>query len=142
MSNNAKRQEALRFGDVEFTAVHFDIIGKPNNESDVRLNINPKVSYTSDTLFHIIFDIEIKVEDVFQLNIVAVGFFELGEEILKEDKINIKEQLVNTNAPAIVFPYIRSFVSTLTSNLGTIPTLTIPTHFFNGKLEEVKESEN
>ena len=77
------------------------------------------------------------IPDVFKLNLRSVGYFELSQEILENP--NIKEQLINTNAPAIVFPYIRSFISMFTANLGTIPSLTIPTQFFKGKLEEFNE---
>ena len=37
-----------------------------------------------------------------------------------------------------MFPYIRSFISTLTANLGNVTgPLTIPIQFFNGVLEEI-----
>ena len=61
----------------------------------------------------------------------------MSEDLIENE--NIKEQLIHTNAPAIVFPYLRSFISMFTSNLGTIPSLTLPTHFFKGKLEEFSE---
>jgi len=39
-----------------------------------------------------------------------------------------------------MFPYIRSFISTLTANLGSVVgTLVIPTQFFKGELEVIKE---
>ncbi len=134
MTQNAGKQNHLRFDGVKFYSVHFDILGRPKENTDINLDINPKISYQSSTKFDIIFDVDLTIPEVFKLNLRAVGYFELNQEILNNP--NIKELLVNTNAPAIVFPYIRSFISMFTANLGTIPSLTIPTHFFKGKLEE------
>tara|TARA_R110002096_G_scaffold435584_1_gene661663 strand:- start:912 stop:1325 length:414 start_codon:yes stop_codon:yes gene_type:complete len=137
MTQNAGKQDNLRFDGVKFYSVHFDILGKPKENADISLDIIPKILYHSDTKFDIIFDVDLFIPDVFKLNLRSVGYFELSKDILENP--NIKDQLVNTNSPAIVFPYIRSFISMFTANLGTIPSLTIPTHFFKGKLEEYKD---
>lgn len=70
------------------------------------------------------------------LFIVALGTFELKGDFDEKTK----KSFVNINAPAIMFPYLRSFISTLTSNLGNVTgTLTIPTQFFKGELEEITD---
>ena len=127
----------MRFDGVKFYSVHFDILGKQKENTDIILDIRPRVLYNSETKFDIIYEVDLSVPDLFKLNLRSVGYFELSQEVLGNP--NIKEQLVNTNAPAIVFPYIRSFISMFTANLGTIPSLTVPTHFFKGKLEEYKD---
>ena len=137
MDKNIGKQENLRFDGVKFYSVHFDILGNPKENSEIDLDLTPKVIYNTPTQFNIIFDAKLSVEEVFVLELRAVGYFEMSEELIENE--NIKEQLIHTNAPAIVFPYLRSFVSMLTSNLGTIPALTLPTHFFKGKLEEFAE---
>lgn len=137
MPQNASKQENLRFDGVKFYSVHFDILGKPKENVDINLDITPKVLFHSDTKFDIIYDVDLMIPEVFKLNLRSVGYFELSQEVLENP--NIKEQLINTNAPAIVFPYIRSFISMFTANLGTIPSLTIPTQFFKGKLVEFNE---
>ncbi|MBC6400604.1 MAG: protein-export chaperone SecB [Ekhidna sp.] len=137
MTQNVGKQENLRFDGVKFYAVHFDILGEPAENTDINLDVTPKVFYHSETKFDIVYDVELTASDVFKINIRSVGYFELSQEILKN--INIKKQLINTNAPAIAFPYIRSFISAFTANLGTIPSLTIPTHFFKGELEEFND---
>ena len=137
MIQNASKQELMRFDGVKFYSVHFDILGKQKENTDIILDIRPRVLYNSDTKFDIIYEVDLSVPDLFKLNLRSVGYFELSQEVLGNP--NIKEQLVNTNAPAIVFPYIRSFISMFTANLGTIPSLTVPTHFFKGKLEEYKD---
>lgn len=131
------KQENLRFDGVKFYSVHFDILGSPKENTEIDLDIVPKVMYNTSTQFNIVYDVNLSVDDVFTLHLKAVGYFEISEELLENENIN--EQLINTNAPAIVFPYLRSFISMFTSNLGTIPTLTLPTQFFKGKLEEFSE---
>ncbi len=137
MEINTEKQENLRFDGVKFFSVNFNIIGSPKENTDIDLNIVPKVSYESNTKFSIIYDLSLSVNSVFKLEINAVGYFQMSEESANSEEV--KNHFVHTNAPAIVFPYLRSFISMFTSNLGTIPTLTLPTHFFKGKLEEFKD---
>lgn len=130
------KQDNLRFDGVKFFTVNFNILGKAQEDEDIKLDIKPSVNFYKDynTKFDIVFNVQLGIENVFELGLTAVGYFELSNDAL--DNENISEQLIHTNAPAIVFPYVRSFISMFTSNLGTIPSLTIPTHFFKGKLEE------
>lgn len=134
---NIGKQENLRFDGVKFYSVHFDILGNPKENTEINLDIIPKVTYNTNTQFNIVYDVKLFVYEVFRLELRAVGYFEMSDELL--DNENVREQLIHTNAPAIVFPYLRSFISMFTSNLGTIPTLTLPTQFFKGKLEEFSE---
>lgn len=137
MESKIGKQDNLRFDGVKFYSVNFNILGSPKENTEIDLDIIPKVMYNTSTQFNIIYDVNLSVDNVFTLQLKAVGYFEMSEELLENE--NIKEQLINTNAPAIVFPYLRSFISMFTSNLGTIPTLTLPTQFFRGKLEEFSE---
>lgn len=137
MNKNIGKQENLRFDGVKFYSVHFDILGNPKENTEIDLDLTPKVIYNTSTQFNIVFDVKLFVEEVFLLKLRAIGYFEMSEDLIENE--NIKNQLIHTNAPAIVFPYLRSFISMFTSNLGTLPAITIPTHFFDGKLEEFSE---
>jgi len=59
----------------------------------------------------------------FYLKIVILGSFsyktDLGEKEL--------EKLLTTNALAIIFPYLRAAISTITVNCGGIPPVVLPT---------------
>jgi preprotein translocase subunit SecB len=82
-------------------------------------------------------DVSLKCKEHFDLTLVAFGHFELDVEIEEPQK----KVFVNLNAPAIMFPYVRSFITTLTSNLGTITVpIILPTQFFHGEMEELKTS--
>jgi preprotein translocase subunit SecB len=134
MESKIEKQENLRFDGVKIHSVNFNILGSSEENTEIDLDIVPKVMFKTSTQFNIIYEVNLSVDDVFTLNLKAVGYFELSEDLL--DNENIKNQLIHSNAPAIVFPYLRSFISMFTSNLGTIPTLTIPTQFFKGNIEE------
>ena len=130
-------QTKLKFLGVDFPIVNL-YSEKPLTESkQIELNVNPSVFYPKDSPndFKIIQDIKISVEGYFNIEIRAIGHFQLQKVTEKE-----KETLINVNASAIMFPYIRAFIATLTSNLGNVTgTLNIPPQFFKGDVKEISE---
>lgn len=132
------KQTKLTFHGVDILNVNFNAIAPRQGELNIDINCKPKVFYPLDNrnFFRIVMDIELKDERFFALAIRAIGNFELDTEINDE----LRKIFVNSNAPAIMFPYIRSFITTLTANLGNVVgPLLIPTQFFKGEIEEVKE---
>ena len=74
-----------------------------------------------------IFELELKViihdeNKAFKIEVDAVAFYEFDAKVEK-DKLN---SMFYINAPAILFPYIRAYISTLT-NLSGFETITLPT---------------
>lgn len=135
-------QIKLRFKGVDFPSVILKSI-KPYKENDshpMRININPKVFIPKDSQnsFKIIMEVDLSVEEYFVLNVTAVGLFELTEEEVSED---IRKSFINANSTAILFPYVRSFISSLTSSLGNVTSsILLPTRFFKGDyLEEITQ---
>ena len=134
-------QPKLMFHGVDFVNIKFNTFNQYDNKSGIDLNIEPKVFYSKDNdlIFKIIMDTTLHSERFFDLNIVAVGTFELDKEFEETD---LRKVFVNTNAPAIMFPYVRAFITTLTSNLGNVTgALTVPTQFFQGDLAEISAEE-
>lgn len=132
-------QIRLKFHGVDFPIINLNSIN-PKDREDLQIDINiiPKVFYPENfpNEFKIVQEIKLTSENYFDLFIVGIGSFELIGEIKDE----LKKNFVNLNAPAIMFPYLRSFISTLTSNLGqTTGTLTIPPQFFKGELVVIDE---
>ncbi len=131
-------QIQLKFHGVDFPIINLNS-DKPfiqNEDNKIDFDIVPKVFYPKDQpeYFKIIQEIKLSSDNHFNLFILAIGTFELKNDI--DDKI--KKSFVNINAPAIMFPYIRAFISTLTTNLGNVTgPLNIPTQFFKGDLEEI-----
>lgn len=135
------KQIQLKFHGVDFPIINLssDEPFVSNGDKSININISPKVFYPKEQpeFFKIIQEIELSSDKFFNLFIVAVGTFELKAGI--DEKI--KKSFVNINAPAIMFPYIRAFISTLTTNIGNVTgTVTIPTQFFKGELEELSDS--
>ena len=129
-----KQQAKLSFKGVDIINLNFNAISPVNENVNIQITCVPKVFYPDNCYneFKILMDIELKDEKFFILILRAIGSFELDTEITPE----LNAHFVNVNAPAIMFPYIRSFITTLTANLGN-PTgsLVIPPQFFSGNLE-------
>ncbi|WP_320815612.1 protein-export chaperone SecB [Flavobacterium sp.] len=85
--------------------------------------------------FHINIDLEIfDVENDFNLKMLCVGIFEYDTE---DEALLLN--FLSVNGPAIVFPYIRSFVSSFTS-LSGFDTITLPTLNLSGHKERLIET--
>jgi preprotein translocase subunit SecB len=139
----AANQIQLKFHGVDFPIInlHSEKPKLKDDDTPIAIDITPKVFYPKDHpyFFNIIHEIRLSSEKHFDLFLIAVGSFEMNENTDEQ----IKKTFVNTNAPAIMFPYVRSFISTLTANLGNVTgTLTIPTQFFKGELEVIAELPN
>jgi preprotein translocase subunit SecB len=137
----ASTQIKLRFTGVDIFSVNFSSLKAFNEDDDrVTLDIQPKVFYPEDDhkSFKIIMDVKIGCQDYFDISLIAMGNFEFNIDV--EDR-EVRKKFVTVNAVGIVFPYIRSFVATFTSNLGkTVKPILIPTQFFKGELEELQTS--
>lgn len=134
-------QPKLKFNGVNILNINFNAEKPYDNENAIDLNIDPKVFHPKDDTkaFQIIMDVSLVCENFFKLKLLALGDFEFSEDINNEE---LKKNFVNVNAPAIMFPYVRAFINTLTSNLGDVTgALTIPTQFFNGDIPEVTQQE-
>ena len=131
-----KNQPKLRFMGVDIINVNF-ISSTLKKESKIDIKVEPQVFLPADhpDIFKIIMKVILTGEENFHLDLVAVGNFEVSsvEEVTSE----IRNNLINANATAIMFPYIRAFISTFTANLGdTTGAITIPTKFFKGEIKE------
>jgi len=94
--------------------------GNPDNE--YKINISPSGVKSKDK-FDLTLDIDIKDKaDIIGINISVVGVFYFKEDI----DVNLLSRFFACNAPAILFPYIRAYISLLTS-LSGIGTVLLPT---------------
>lgn len=130
-------QPKLKFHGVDFINIKFNTDKQYDGQSGIDLNVDPKVFYPDDNelIFKIFMELSLHCDNYFDLAVVGIGNFEFDKEF---DDLNLKKTFVNANAPAIMFPYVRSFITTLTSNLGNVTgPLIIPTQFFQGDLPEI-----
>jgi len=132
-------QIQLKFHGVDFPVINLKsenpFVQSPGNI--INIDIKPKVFYPTEQpdYFKLIQEVTLSSSNFFELFIISVGTFELKANVDE----NLKKVFVNINAPAIMFPYVRAFITTLTTNLGNVTSpLIIPTQFFKGELEEVQ----
>jgi len=132
-------QIQLKFHGVDFPVINLKsenpFVQSPG--TIINIDIKPKVFYPTEQpdYFKIIQEVTLSSSNFFELFIISVGTFELKANVDE----NLKKVFVNINAPAIMFPYVRAFITTLTTNLGNVTSpLIIPTQFFKGELEEVQ----
>jgi preprotein translocase subunit SecB len=138
---NISDQPRLRFHGIDIIDLAFELFEKQEADIPININIDPSIFYPKDSenSFKIVMQVELVSEEYFKLKFTALGNF----EILGENTENFQKQFINVNSPAIMFPYIRSFISTFTSNLGGgIKTVVIPPRFFSGEIEKIDINEN
>src|ERR1700754_84034 len=135
-----KPQVNLKFLGVDFINVNLTSY-KPLEKGinyNYDLNVDPKVFFPEQDkfTFTIVINVFVACKGFFEIGVTSLGNFELSEEITDQAQ---KDIFISVNAPAIMFPYVRSFISTLTSNVGGIMgPVVLPPQFFSGKLEEIK----
>ena len=85
-----------------------------NNRLDIK--INHTVNKTDSELYEIKIILDIMNKDAsININVVMVGIFESNDE-----------KLIQSNAISIMFPYLRSYISTLTTQPDLVPIVLQP----------------
>jgi preprotein translocase subunit SecB len=136
-----QEQTKLRFYGMDVFNIQFASKQSYDHKSEIKIHIEPKVAFMDEypLLFKILMPINLTSQSFFDLSIDIIGHFELSNDVDSETK----KKLINTNAPAILFPYVRSFITTLTSQMGdSTGPIIIPPRFFKGEIEEFKMEEN
>ncbi len=125
MSETSPTLPTVSFKFLNFFVKESNIILNQQGDPKIQVNFYPK-GYIFKSLhqFHLEVALEIKEEtNKFSIRIVAVAVFEFDENA---DLENYKTGFFVLNAPAIMFPYIRAYISSLTALSGLF-TVTLPT---------------
>lgn len=106
------------------------------DELDTLVNIKKEPIFKEgiDNEYIILFDGSFENE-IFDLKIEFLAIFGTSEKIDADFK---KSTFVKSSSPAIAFPYLRSFISTLTLNAG-LPPLILPAYNFTRESGEIDE---
>lgn len=140
-----KEQPKLRFKGVDFPNINLKSLKPYNKETsdvNIKIDITPRVFIpaNSNNRFKIVMTVDLSAEDYFNLSVIGVGSFEITDP---EIDAKTRKSFINANSTAIMFPYVRSFISTLTSNIGTVLSpIILPTRFFKGDIEELVDESN
>ena len=99
-----------------------------NPEEEISQNLNLKFERTigvNEEGRDMRLDMVIKINDdnnALNISVRAHGFFEFDLDLNQEEK----DIFFNTSAPAILFPYVRAYITTLSSLSGIKPVI-LPT---------------
>lgn len=134
-----RTQENLKFKDVSFISLNYNC-NRPYDGEEIALDITPSIFLHKDSknIFEIIMTVDVRAEGSFNIKTVAVGNFSIGEDASEE----YRKIFMNQNAPAIMFPYVRAFLTTITASFGkSTGTIIIPAQQFFGDLEVISDEQ-
>ena len=114
---------STKVGSLRFTELGQGESSDATNKPSMRLNFITEYSETDNTLFEIKFFINYNINGKFAMELEYLARFKASDVLDEKFKTSSFTQI---NAPAIAFPYLRSYVSTLTLNSGYEP-LILPT---------------
>ena len=128
-------QNSIRFLDFTVPSIQMDAISLSKNlDNKFNVNLGFEIVFFEGELrrYSVTFNAAITNDDkTFSLSLVAVAFFESNVDITEEFK---NSEFVKINSPAIAFPFVRSFINTLSTNAGFSPII-LPSFNF-AKLEQ------
>ncbi len=90
------------------------------DSDNLELEFDVEFDRENRQIFVINFNAVISSTHGYRLVVEYLAFFEAEEPINEEFKTS---PLITVNAPAIAYPFLRSFISTLTLNAGYLPVL-------------------
>lgn len=118
-----------------FRVERIDLKRKPVEKDDFDLSFETGFLADNPRMFIIKFNVSIYSSVGYELYVEYIAFFEADEDITEEFH---SSNFVTINAPAIAYPFLRSFISTITLNAGYDAVL-IPTINFQALAQERKK---
>ena len=120
--SNIENKATFRFSKFTILESYFQMT--ESSDFEINIKIEPKGQLSKkDKIFLLEQNIEISEEqNKFKINLKSLSQFDFDE--IPEDEASFS--LFTVNAPAIVFPYIRAYISNLTTQSG-LKTITLPT---------------
>ena len=116
-----KKQGQLKFINYSVEKFNFEQKGLQTDD-DAEININIGLgNHSADKghTFTTAIKAEISCEGVFKIETVISGNFEYSEDTSEKNL----EVFKTSSSPAILLPYVRSFISTVTSQAGMKPVI-------------------
>lgn len=123
MTNIAK----FRFKQYQIVKSNIEIKNPSTISDRLEISINKSEAINQDEhKYRLTFGVSVSDENKSLLiDILCHGFFDFEEDITDDEK----KVFFNTSAPAILFPYIRAYISTLTTLSGVrgiiLPTINL-----------------
>ncbi len=130
-------KSAFQFNGFQILKSHIEKKGLGKVGKDLNLDFNPRGERDIENeTFTLFLEVIISNKDKsFFVEVEAVGFFKFSVESTLDSLLNY----FYLNAPAILFPYIRAYISTLTT-LSGFETITLPTINFTFLKETIQKN--
>lgn len=127
------KKSAFRFK--RFVVTEFNIKREPVEQGDVDFTVDPSAIIDgANKLFELKLIVSvIDKSGSFTINLVAIGYFEFDEE----KSVEILSNYFYVNAPALIFPYIRAYISSVTA-LSGLRAVNLPVLNLTGLKDELK----
>jgi preprotein translocase subunit SecB len=127
-----EKQQAIRLVNFIINDVNMQIhdtsVDKQKGKMNVKIEVEMGFDENQNKNYAVNFNIALSRENKsFQLSLKASAIFSTQKPIDDEFK---ESGFVKINSPAIAFPYVRSFISTLTTNAGINPVI-LPAYNFS-----------
>jgi len=137
---------SLKFTDYKLERIYFEenpTYKKKDGMIPLALTLERRVENMTETQFTLTISVILFASPKennypFTLETRVLGFF----EVEKNTAVNFKDKLIETNASAILFPYVRSIISQVTLMANTDKTLILPPMNFVEMMREEEEQKN
>ncbi|HRI48029.1 MAG TPA: protein-export chaperone SecB [Ignavibacteriaceae bacterium] len=131
-------QNSIRLINVLFPKVNmsFDLDSKEEGRDKFNAEVNFVFNFfdENDKGYSVQFNVNVYDEHkAFLIELIAIAVFECRDVITEDFK---NSHFIQVNSPAIAFPFIRSFITTVTANAGINPVI-LPA--FNFSKDEQKD---
>ncbi|GAB1350126.1 hypothetical protein MASR1M107_23410 [Ignavibacteriales bacterium] len=135
MKQNAEIQYSIRLKDIFFPKVVLtagEVLQKDvASEISVRLQYEIGPIPSDKRVYQVMFTIKVEDEKTkLNLEVESVAYFESNNDI---DDTFMNSGFIKVNSPAIAFPFVRSFINTLTTNAGFNPVILPAFNFTRSK---------
>lgn len=125
----------LKMIHVVFDEISFKRLGFQNKkEREAQLGIGKHVEKLRDGYYQVSLSARVVRENEYEAEVSVTGYCEISEDV------PYKDRLLNENAIAILFPYVRAELTLLTAQPETEP-LVIPAVNINAMLRQTEEAE-
>lgn len=144
MKQNAEIQYSIRLKDIFFPKVVLTVGDELTkdiaSEMNVRLQYEIGAYQKDNRVYQVMFIINIQDANTkFELEVESVAYFECNHDI---DDAFMNSGFIKVNSPAIAFPFVRSFINTLTTNAGFNPVILPAFNFTRTKPVEDETPDN
>lgn len=125
----------LKINRVVFNKITFERLGfRSKRERDSRLGIGKQVEKSGEGKYQVTLSVKVEKEKEYEAEVSITGYCEIAEDTPNKDRI------LNENAIAILFPYVRAELTLLTAQPETEP-LVIPAVNINAMLKQKPEQD-